>query len=169
MTGEKTYAENASFVQAMMQENLSHARHVENERMSLAMGMTGLVSGLWAVGGAAITEGIAGKKWGQIAAMMVICVIVFYALSIATELTKRWNGVFSEHWERAEECYKMLNDVQPADELFPFCYPRSEARGKTKQRFEKLYRILFFSMVILFCALFTSLCVIILPGIVPAG
>lgn len=169
MTDEKTCAENAAFVQAMMQENLSHARHVENERMSLVMGMTALVSGLWAVGGAAITEGIAEGEWIQIVAMAVICVIVLYALWIAEYLNGRWNDVFTDHWNQAEKCYKMLDPAEVNDQLFPFRYPRCEAKGDTKQKFKNLYCILKASMVILLVALVGSLCVIALPCIVPAG
>lgn len=169
MENKKMSAEKATFVQAMMQENLSHARHVENERMSLVMGMTALVSGLWAVGGAAITEGIAENKCGQIAAMMVICVIVFYALKIAAYLNGRWNDVFTDHWNQAEKCYKMLDPAKVNDQLFPFHYPRCEAKGDTKQKFKKLYCILQASMVILLVALAASLYVIHLHSVAPAG
>lgn len=142
------------FYKTMMQENLSHARHVENERMSLAMGMTGLVSGLWAVGGAAIADGIAKRKWEQIAAMLVICVIVFFALKIAIAMTDRWNCAFDNHWKAAEECSRELNKRG----MFPF----GENTGKTKGNFAKLYRVLTVSVGILFCALVAGLCVIIL-------
>ena len=161
--------ENRAFVQSMLQENLSHARHVENERMSLAMGMTGLVSGLWAIGGTAITEGIAEDKCGQIAVMMVICVIVLIAITVAAKQTGRWNDIFTDHWNQAEKCYKMLDPAEVNDQLFPFHYPRCEIKGDTKQKFKKLYRILQASMVILFVALTVSLYVIRLPNITPAG
>ena len=157
MTDEKIYAENASFVQAMMQENLSHARHVENERMSLAMGMTALVSGSWAVGGAAIADGMAdgaSGKWEQTFSALAVCAIVFVMLLIARWLNGRWNDVFSNHWNLARECYARLNDWEAGRELYPF----GESTGKTGRKFTLLYRILIGTMGLLICVLICYLC-----------
>lgn len=157
-------SEKCDFFKTMMQENLSHARHVENERMSLAMGMTVLVSGSWAISGDAIADGMAGgacEKWEQIFSALVVCIIVLIVLFFAISLNGRWNKVFSNHWNSAKKCYTLLDNRAGEDALYPFW----ESAGKTERKFVWLYCVLIGSMCLLICVLICYLRGIDLHGI----
>ncbi len=105
-----------SFIQMAMQENLNHARHVENERMSLLVGITALVAGVLAVGGSMLTtalqeaaehsKGASVVEFGTIFLVLFVTALVLW---LCKRLNSRWNMTFDRHMFYAKSCYFLLH------------------------------------------------------------
>ena len=105
-----------SFIQTVMQENLNHARHVENERMSLLVGIAALVAGVLAVGGSMLTTAlqeaaehdalVSALEFGTILLILAVTVVV---LVLCKWLNSRWNMTFDKHMFYAKSCYYLLH------------------------------------------------------------
>ena len=105
-----------SFIQTVMQENLNHARHVENERMSLLVGIAALVAGVLAVGGGMLTTAleeaaehdalVSALEFGTIFLVLAVTALV---LVLCKRLNTRWNMTFDKHMFYAKSCYFLLH------------------------------------------------------------
>lgn len=97
-----------------MKENLNHARHVENERLTLISIYTVIATTFLVY---VFESGLGGAKkstlliLGFLLALGVLCMIV----------TKKWNIVFDAHRQCAADCYmKIMNtDVVVYDLSMP--------------------------------------------------
>lgn len=146
LTGDKQ-----AFVQAAMQENLSHVRHIENERMSLLVGVSALVAGILAIGGQMITDVINSidnnngfiKMFLEIIPALVIFGVTLVVVIIAKLLNSRWNLAFDRHIYYAKGCYYLLhkNCFDISGEMTYDCLIKNK-KGNTQKMIE-LSRIMF--------------------------
>lgn len=88
------------FVRVMMQENLSHARHVENERLTYLGFATASYAAALAL--MCTTAGFILLKLVGTLVLLLIAVIGFF-------LTKRWSNAFDRHLDYAK---KMLRSPE---------------------------------------------------------
>ena len=114
--GEDYDESQESFIQTVMQENLNHARHVENERMSLLVGIAALVAGVLAVGGEMLTTALeeAAAHDALVSALEFITVflvlgVTAVVLVLCKRLNSRWNMTFDRHMFYARSCYYLLH------------------------------------------------------------
>lgn len=105
-----------SFLMECMKENLNHARHAENERLTFASIYMVLVAGVLTV---TINQ---GSKDKPTTIMMLAGVAMLGDIAIC--LTCKWNRVFEGHRNCAIACYKQLyKELISADEELNACYP----------------------------------------------
>ncbi|MCQ2452320.1 MAG: hypothetical protein MJ075_04200 [Oscillospiraceae bacterium] len=104
------------FIQAAMSENLNHARHIENERMSLLIGVSAMVAGVLAVGGSMLTQALSeGSAHNTVVFIMelvtvaLIFGVIIGVLVLAKRLNSRWNKGFDRHMYYAKSCYYLLH------------------------------------------------------------
>lgn len=114
--GEDYDESQESFIQTVMQENLNHARHVENERMSLLVGIAALVAGVLAVGGGMLTSAMEKASDRDIlvsalefATILLILGVTLLVLVLCKRLNTRWNMTFGRHMFYARSCYYLLH------------------------------------------------------------
>lgn len=88
------------FLLECMKENLGHARHVENERMTFNSLFAALVGGSLAVISQIDDQVIAVTMIGILMLLNIICFT----------FTKRWNKVFKNHYETAKKIYFLFLD-----------------------------------------------------------
>lgn len=89
-----------TFLTECMKENLAHARHVENERLTFNSVFMALVAGSFALGECDLSGGNA---------ILLIYVMVAVAGSVSIVLTNKWNNAFDRHMFFAQQCYKMIH------------------------------------------------------------
>lgn len=90
---------NTDFVSELFEQNLEHARHVENERLTYCGCFTALIGG-----GLAILSGISSN------ALCLVLTIIFLAVSILSySLNERWSNSFDHHIQYAKGCYYILH------------------------------------------------------------
>lgn len=108
--GKKLNENQCNFLSQCMTENLEHARHVENERLTFNSIFLALVAGAFAFG---------------TALPPLISFGMYFFLTIAgflsIILTTRWNNAFDRHIFYAQKCYKLLHinlfgDVEESSE-----------------------------------------------------
>jgi len=97
---ELHYELNEVFLIECMKENLGHARHVENERMTFNSLFAALVGGSLAV---------ISQIGNQIIAVTMIGILMLLNF-ICFTFTKRWNKVFKNHYQTAKKIYFMFLD-----------------------------------------------------------
>ncbi len=88
-------------LQDCVSENLSQARHVENERLSFLRVYLVLVG----VVGTLITD---GSLYKQNIALLLLIALVLISGVLAIMLTIRWNKVFDIHRKCAIRCYQKI-------------------------------------------------------------
>lgn len=98
LEGKPVEGDQIPFLLEMMKENLSHARHVENERLTFNSIFLALVAGSLAFADSFDTE---------IALFLYIAMAFAGLLSML--LTSRWNNAFSRHVYFAQQCYKLIH------------------------------------------------------------
>lgn len=87
-----------SFIQACMEQNLEHLRHVENERLSFTSIYMALVAGAYAF--------IFGLEEKLISIFILIGLLILGALVLV--LIIKWNKAFCQHRENAKRDYELL-------------------------------------------------------------
>lgn len=104
------------FLATCMQENLNHARHIENERMSLLVGISAMVAGVLAVGGSLLSTALesAGEHntlvfFLEILTVVLIFMVIMAVVVLAKRLNTRWNTGFDRHLYYAKSAYYMLH------------------------------------------------------------
>lgn len=94
-----------NFVLSMLQENLQHARHVENERITYHAFFAALVAGTLAL--------IAGlcntSELVNLFISICICFFLIVLSYITLQLCGRWSNAFERHLEYAKGCYYFLH------------------------------------------------------------
>ena len=105
-----------AFIQTAMQENLNHARHVENERMSLLVGIAALVAGVLSIGGSMLTQALSDAaehqgliSYMELATVFLILSVTLVVLVLARRLNTRWNMTFDRHMFYARSSYYLLH------------------------------------------------------------
>ncbi len=91
--------EHIDFLQSCMSENLNHARHVENERLTFNTVFLALVAGVLAFGGDIDDPKI----------LFAVYLSITIAGFLSILLTTRWNNAFDRHQSYAQECYKLIH------------------------------------------------------------
>lgn len=91
-------SEQVTFLTEMMKENLNHARHVENERLTFNSIFLALVAGALAFANSFNSE-----------AALFIYIAMTFAGFLSMLLTARWNNAFSRHIYFAQQCYKLIH------------------------------------------------------------
>lgn len=103
------------FFKNCMNENLFHARHVENERLTFNSFFVGLTAGTLA-----FLLQIKGNKLMAI----IICSVMILCAILNILLTYRWNFCYRRHMFYAKQCYKtmhiMLFDSNDDDNLLNY-------------------------------------------------
>ena len=87
-----------NFLQNCMIENLNHARHAENERLTFNSIFLALVAGALA---------FASAFPSHIAFFIYLAITMAGFLSML--LTSRWNNAFARHIFYAQQCYKLVH------------------------------------------------------------
>lgn len=87
-----------NFISQCMTENLEHARHVENERLTFNSIFLALVAGALA---------FADNFQPMVAIGIYLVLTLAGFLSII--LTARWNNAFNRHQFYAQQCYRLLH------------------------------------------------------------
>ena len=87
-----------SFLSQCMTENLEHARHVENERLTFNSIFLALVAGALAFA-------------NSLPSLIAFGIYFFLTLAgfLSMVLTVRWNNAFDRHLFYAQKCYKLLH------------------------------------------------------------
>lgn len=108
------------FIRDCMDQNLEHARHVENERLtfnSIFMAMTGC------------TLAFIYSLESPAFALALTAVLIMLGF-IAMLLTKRWDNTFDRHIEYARECYQAIHEhLLPVGTSGEACNGRNRIEG----------------------------------------
>ena len=98
LKGEPLTEAQIAFLQNCMDENLNHARHVENERLTFNSILLALIAGVLA---------IASSLPQRISFFLYLAITMAGFLSML--LTVRWNNAFSRHLFYAQQCYMLIH------------------------------------------------------------
>lgn len=98
LEGKELNENQFAFISQCMTENLEHARHVENERLTFNSIFLALVAGALA---------FADSFQPMIAIGIYFVLALAGFLSIV--LTARWNNAFNRHQFYAQQCYRLLH------------------------------------------------------------
>ena len=93
--------EQFQFLMSSFTENLNHARHVENERLTFNSIYMAIIAGALAV---AVSI---GREY-RILTIGIVALLKIIVL-IAMALTKKWDNTFDRHIEYAKNCYRVLH------------------------------------------------------------
>lgn len=97
----------AAFVMNFINQNLMHARHVENERLTFNSIYMAMIGGI-----------LAFSFSIDIPLLSIFLIITLLVLGrIAVALTQRWDYVFDAHINAAERGYKIIKKHYLRDEL----------------------------------------------------
>lgn len=92
-------SQDSDFVIELFEQNLEHARHVENERLTYCACFTALIGG-----GLAVLSGLKGSL------VNIVLSLVLFLLSILSYfLNERWSNAFDHHITYAKGCYYILH------------------------------------------------------------
>lgn len=127
------------YLKTCFSENLNHARHVENERLTFTSIYIALV-----VGAVAVVFGLE-NNWIAFGVSAVLAILGFMAIL----LNMRWQEVFAGHMAKAKAC-ELAWRAQVGDG--PCCYFDNEKdshKGLTKVIFWILYVGIFVALMVL--------------------
>ena len=134
-----------AYLQHCVSENLNHARHVENERLTFTSIYTAIVVGSVAV--------LFGLESGGVA-FIVSLLLTGFGL-IALLLNGRWQEVFDKHVAKAAACdeqwRKQIGQVE-SGYVFKKYSAENEQKpheGRTKRTFALLYKGILFALAAL--------------------
>ncbi len=91
------------YLQLCVTENLSHARHVENERLTFTSIYIAMV-----IGAVAVVFGLE-NNWVAFTVSLILTVFGLMAML----LNMRWQGVFDDHIDMARQCHQLWYDLLP--------------------------------------------------------
>ena len=96
--GRELSENQVNFITACMTENLEHARHVENERLTFNSIFLALVAGAMAFA-------------NSLSPLITFGIYLFltFAGFLSMVLTSRWNNAFNRHTFYAQKCYNLLH------------------------------------------------------------
>lgn len=100
-----------AYLQHCVSENLNHARHIENERLTFTSIYIAMVIGAVAV--------VFGLENNWVAFAVALILTVFGLMSML--LNMRWQGVFDDHIDEAKNCHQQwksqLDNLEVSKEL----------------------------------------------------
>lgn len=97
----------AAFIMNFVNQNLMHARHVENERLTFNSIYMAMIGGI-----------LAFSFSIDIPLLSIFLIVTLLVLGrIAVALTQRWDCVFDAHINAAERGYKIIRKYYLIDEL----------------------------------------------------
>lgn len=142
---EKNREEVLEYLQHCVSENLNHARHVENERLTFTSIYIAMVIGAVAV--------VFGLENNYVAAIVSALLTVFGYM--AAQLNGRWQGVFDDHMKKAaqydDRWYKMIGEGR-SGYIFGNYSPGRDQKlheGRTRKIFRTLYWLIFMALLML--------------------
>ena len=138
-----------SFLMACFQENLTHARHVENERITFFS--------LYLVGVGMIL-GVAMDSAARPLVSILMTVLLLGMSVISTVLLRRWNQVFEGHRNTARRICSLLCEGDGGlGDNFYYYFDNKAARGSRRSRLYVHTATLFelFNLLICLIELFT--------------
>ena len=127
------------FLWELLKENLNHARHVENERITFVTLFTALVGGFFAI--LSTADPISHHYWRILIIATLLPLLFLNILSLA--LTRRWNHTYDKHMDRARQIYKQLARMDKTvkdtdsrlDEFYPLRFNDQQGRIHTTSYF----------------------------------
>ncbi|MEA5040433.1 MAG: hypothetical protein VB086_11430 [Clostridiaceae bacterium] len=136
------------FLMACFQENLSHARHVENERITFFS--------LYLVGVGMIL-GVAMDNSQPVVSILMTLLLLGMSV-ISTVLLKRWNQVFEGHRQTARRlCTLLCDDNGESDVNYFYYFDNQSTLSRRRSRFyvhtAQLFEI--FNLLICLVEIFT--------------
>lgn len=134
-----------AYLQHCVSENLNHARHVENERLTFTSIYIAMIIGAVAV--------VFGLENNVIAAIVSGLLAAFGFMS--AQLNERWQGVFDDHMKKAAQydirwC-QLIGEAQPGY-LYGNYSPGRDHKiheGRTRKIFRTLYWVTFAALAVL--------------------
>lgn len=133
------------YLKHCVSENLSHARHVENERLTFTSIYIAMVIGAVAV--------VFGLENNYVAAIVSVLLTIFGLM--AAQLNARWQGVFDDHMKKAAEYdnrwHKLIGEGC-SGYLFDNYSPGRDHKphdGRTRKIFRVLYWMIFAALLVL--------------------
>ena len=126
-------AEHIAYFQTCFSENLNHARHVENERLTFTSIYIAMV-----IGAVAVVFGLE-NNW---VAFFVSLLLTSFAV-MAYVLNQRWQGVFDKHKAMVKTCENEWCDLINKSENTPGGYYRGTCEGQKKDRYAGLTKKIF--------------------------
>ena len=140
-------AELLTYLQACFSENLNHARHVENERLTFTSIYIAMV-----IGAVAVVFGLE-NNW---VAFSVALLLTGFAV-MAFLLNHRWQGIFDKHKSKVKACEnEWCRLIKKSDETLGGYYngiykgkKEDKSTGLTKKIFYALYGTVLGALVIL--------------------
>ena len=97
------------FLMSCFEQNLEHARHVENERLTFNSIYMALVGGVLAF--------VYSTEVKYVMFSVGVTVLLIITGFIAMLLTKRWDNTFDRHIEYAKGCYRLVHESLFPDDL----------------------------------------------------
>ena len=97
------------FVLSMLQENLQHARHVENERITYHAFFAALAVGALAFISGTMNNSADNVSLINLCISIFVCFILIILGYITLQLCERWTNAFERHLEYAKGCYYFLH------------------------------------------------------------
>ena len=97
------------FLMSCFEQNLEHARHVENERLTFNSIYMALVGGVLAF--------VYSTEVKYVMFSVGVTVLLIITGFIAMLLTKRWDNTFDRHIEYAKGCYRLVHQSLFPDDL----------------------------------------------------
>ena len=142
--------EQIDYLRHCFSENLNHARHVENERLTFTSIYIAMV-----IGAVAVVFGL-DNNW--VAFWVSLLLTGFAVMSFLLNI--RWQEVFGKHMDKARACEKAWREMVMEPDQLPDCNYRfsktiQEAhKGRTKRIFLILYGAILAALAILTVYLF---------------
>ena len=109
LKGESLNDAQRDFLMTCFEQNLEHARHVENERLTFNSIYMALVGGVLAFVYSTEVKYV-------LFSVGVTCLLIVTGF-IAMLLTKRWDNTFDRHIEFAKGCYRLVHESLFPDDL----------------------------------------------------
>lgn len=140
-------AEQIAYLQHCVSENLNHARHVENERLTFTSIYIAMV-----IGAVAVVFGLE-NNWVAFAVSLLLTVFAVMAFV----LNCRWQGIFDKHKAKVKTCEEQWRKLigKEADTFGGYYYGKYDGqkkdafKGVTKGIFYSLYGIILVALIVL--------------------
>lgn len=106
------------FILVMLSENLNHARHVENERLSYCATATALFG---------ITSAFISTQSSYTWMNLILCAVMVLFILLSICVNARWSTAFQRHLENGKKCYYMLHKTYfPDDDFIQANFPKEK-------------------------------------------
>ena len=144
--------EKLSYLQQCFIENLNHARHVENERLTFTSIYIAMVIGAVAV--------VFGLENNWVAFIVALLLTVFAVMALL--LNFRWQSVFDKHKAKVKTCEKEWRALINQRDDAPGGYYYGAYTGKREDRFTGMTKRVFCSLYVIILAALIVLTVYLL-------